>query len=96
MSYIKKFAEFITEARKTKGSPTWKDSNAPDAKGKFKELGIMALAKWLIRTRGGNIQRIVGSLNQQIVFNRGKNPAYAKKMEKTREAVKRILAKRKK
>lgn len=70
-------------------------SNAPDAKGKFKELGVQKLADWLIRTRGGNMQKITGSLNQQINFNKSKNPGYAKKMESTREAVKRKLAKRK-
>jgi hypothetical protein len=95
MQYVMLFEAFISEKRKTKNSPTWKDSDAPDANGKFKELGITALANWLIRTRGGNMQKITGSLNQQIVFNRNKNPGYAKKMEKTREAVKRILAKQK-
>jgi hypothetical protein len=74
----------------------WHDSDAPDAKGKFKELGVQKLADWLIRTRGGNMQKITGSLNQQINFNKKKNPGYAKKMESTREAVKRKLAKRKK
>ena len=74
---------------------TWHDSDAPDAKGKFKELGVQKLADWLIRTRGGNMQKITGSLNQQINFNKRKNPSYAKKMESTREAVKRKLAKRK-
>lgn len=70
-------------------------SDAPDANGKFKELGVQKLADWLIRTRGGNTQKITGSLNQQINFNKRKNPSYAKKMESTREAVKRKLAKRK-
>ena len=70
-------------------------SDAPDANGKFKELGVQKLADWLIRTRGGNMQKITGSLNQQINFNKRKNPSYAKKMESTREAVKRKLAKRK-
>lgn len=73
----------------------WHDSDAPDANGKFKELGVQKLADWLIRTRGGNMQKIVGSLNQQINFNKKKNPSYAKKMESTREAVKRKLEKRK-
>lgn len=89
-----KVSELLLEKRPA-GAPTWKDSDAPDAKGKFKELGINALADWLIRTRGGNMQRITGSLNQQIVFNRNKNPTYAKKMERVREAVKRKLAARK-
>ena len=73
----------------------WHDSDAPDAKGKFKELGVQKRADWLIRTRGGNMQKITGSLNQQINFNKKKNPSYAKKMESTREAVKRKLAKKK-
>lgn len=42
------------------------------------------------------MRKITGSLNQQIVFNRKKNPGYAKKMESTREEVKRQLAKKKK
>mgnify|MGYP003341588496 CR=1 FL=1 len=62
------------------------DSDAPDANGKFKELGVQKLADWLIKTRGGNMQKITGSLNQQINFNKKKNPSYAKKMESTREA----------
>ena len=70
-------------------------SDAPEAKGKFKELGVQKLADWLIKTRGGNMQKITGSLNQQINFNKKDDPTYAKKMESTREAVKRKLAKKK-
>jgi hypothetical protein len=81
----------VSEKKKLK----FHHSDAPDAKGKFKELGVQKLADWLIRTRGGNMQKITGSLNQQINFNKRKNPSYAKKMESTREAVKRKLAKRK-
>lgn len=81
----------VSEKKKLK----FHHSNAPDAKGRFKELGVQKLADWLIRTRGGNMQKITGSLNQQINFNKRKNPGYAKKMERTREAVKRKLAKRK-
>jgi hypothetical protein len=86
----------LNEKRKTKNSPDWHDSDAPDANGKFKELGVKELAKWLIRTRGGDMRKITGSLNQQIVFNRNDNPSYAKKMESVRAEVKRQLAKRKK
>lgn len=85
---------FVLEKKKPKGAPDWHDSDAPDAKGKFKELGVNALADWLIKTRGKNMQKINGSLTQQIVFNRKKNPSYAKKMESTREAVKRKLGKK--
>jgi hypothetical protein len=92
---LKTFSEFIFEKKKPKGAPDWHDSDAPDANGRFKELGINALADWLIRTRGRDMQKINGSLTQQIVFNRKKNPAYATKMEKTREAVKRKLGKNK-
>ncbi len=74
----------------------WHDSDAPDANGKFRDLGVEALADWLIKTRGGDMQKITGSLNQQIAFNKKKDPAYAKKMESTREAVKRKLAAKKK
>ena len=55
--------------------PEWKDSKYEDAEGKFKELGCDALANWLIRSRNRNKKAIVGSLNQQIVFNRKKNPS---------------------
>jgi Family of unknown function (DUF5824) len=69
----------------------WHDSDAPDANGKFRDLGVNDLADWLIKTRKGDMQRITGSLNQQIVFNRRKDPEYAKKMESVRAAVKRKL-----
>jgi hypothetical protein len=94
MNKVLSYSEFITEARKTKNSPDWHDSDAPDANGKFKNLGIKALASWLIKTRGGDMRKITGSLNQQIVFNRNDNPSYAKKMEKVREEVKRQLNKK--
>ena len=88
-------SQYLVEKKKPKGAPDWHDSDAPDAKGRFRKLGIKALASWLIRTRGRNMQKINGSLTQQIVFNRGKDPAYAKKMEKVREEVKRQLGKTK-
>ncbi len=59
--------------------PTWKDSDAPDA---------------MIKSRKGNVRKIVGSLNQQIVFNRKRNPSYAKKMKCARnKAVARLKKK---
>ena len=94
MNKVLSYLEFITEARKTKNSPDWHDSDAPDANGKFKNLGIKALASWLIKTRKGDMRKITGSLNQQIVFNRNDNPSYAKKMEKVRAEVKRQLNKK--
>jgi len=80
----------LNEAKKAK----WHDSDAPDANGKFRDLGIKALAKWLIRTRGGDMQKITGSLNQQIRFNKKSDPSYAAKMNKVREEVKRQLKKK--
>jgi hypothetical protein len=74
----------------------FRHSNAPDAKGKFKELSAEKLANWLIRTRNGNISKITGSLNQQANFNRKDDPAYARKMDRTREIVKKKLNKNKK
>jgi len=71
-------------------------SNAPDAKGKFKKLSAEKLANWLIRTRKSNMSKITGSLNQQANFNRREDPAYARKMDRTREIVKRKLDKKKK
>ena len=71
--------------------PTWKDSKYPDAKGKFKELSAEKLANWLIRSRKRNKRAIIGSLNQQIVFSRGKNASYATKMKRTRNIVNKKL-----
>ena len=48
----------------------WNDSDAPDAKGKFRVLSPEKLAAWLIKTRRGNVQKINGSLMQQINFNK--------------------------
>ena len=73
----------------------FKHSDAPDAKGKFKSLSASGLASWLIKSRRGNLSRIVSSLNQQIVFNRGKNPSYARKMKTTQNIVRKRLGKKK-
>lgn len=83
---LKSFSDFIFEG-KPASAPDWKDSDAPDAEGRFKELNPKELAAWLIKTRKGDLRKITGSLNQQIVFNRNDDPPYAKKMEKTREEV---------
>lgn len=72
---------------KPAGAPDFHDSKAPDAHGKFRDLSIEDLAKWLIATRNGDVKKISGSLTQQIVFNRNDNPEYAEKMEKTRHEV---------
>ena len=72
----------------------WHDSDAPDAEGRFRDLGIKALATWLIKTRKGDMRKITGSLNQQIAFNKNDDPKYAKKMEKVREEVKKQLDKK--
>ena len=71
----------------------FKHSDAPDAKGKFNDLSASALASWLIKTRKGNLKKIIGSLNQQVVFNRQKNPSYAKKMKTTMNIVRKRLGK---
>ncbi len=74
----------------------FKHSDAPDAKGKFKSMSPSSLANWLIKTRNSNLTRIISSLNQQIVFNRGKNPSYARKMKTTQNIVRKRLGKKKK
>lgn len=94
MKRIRSFNEYLTEKKKPKGAPDWHDSDAPDAKGRFRKLGIKKLAAWLIRTRNRDLKRIVSSLNQQKVFNRGKDPAYAKKMDKTRIEVYRQIGRK--
>jgi hypothetical protein len=42
------------------------------------------------------MSKITGSLNQQANFNRKDDPAYARKMDRTREIVKNKLDKKKK
>ncbi len=71
----------------------FKHSDAPDAKGKFNDLSASALASWLIKTRKGNLKKIIGSLNQQVVFNRKKRPSYAAKMKTTMNIVRKRLKK---
>lgn len=86
MKHLILFEQFVNEG-KPKGAPDWHDSDAPDAEGRFKELGIKDLAAWLIKTRKEDVRKITGSLNQQIVFNRNDDPEYAEKMEKVRKEV---------
>ena len=71
---------------------TWKDSDAPDAKGRFKELSAPKLADWLIRSRNSKLNKIIGSLNQQIAFNKDR-PSYIAKMKRTRNIVTKKLKK---
>ena len=72
----------------------FKHSDAPDAKGKIKSLSASALASWMIRSRKGNLSRIISSLNQQVVFRRNKDPKYAAKMRKTMDIVRKRLGKK--
>ena len=74
----------------------FKHSDAPDAKGKFKSLSASGLATWMIKSRKGNLSRIISSLSQQVVFNRKKNPSYARKMKTTMNIVRKRLGKDKK
>ena len=85
MKYFKLFEQFIGEIK------DFHHSDAPDAEGRFRDLGIKDLAKWLIKTRDGDMQKITGSLNQQIAFNKKSDPEYANKMEKVRAEVKKQL-----
>ena len=72
--------------------PTWKDSKYADAKGKFKTLPPRKLAQFIKRTRK-TLSRSIASLNQQIVFNRKKNPKYAAKMRTTQNIVRKLFGK---
>jgi|TARA_R100000664_G_C2722013_1_gene115181 hypothetical protein len=85
----------FTGSPKKKRMGEFKHSDAPDAKGKFKSLSASALASWMIKSRKGNLSRIISSLNQQVVFNRKKNPSYAAKMRKTMDIVRKRLGKKK-
>ena len=71
----------------------FKHSDAPDAKGKFKELSAPALATWMIKSRKGNLSKIISSLNQQVVFRRNTDPKYAAKMRRTMDIVRKRLKK---
>ena len=82
MRYIKPLNE-----KKPKGAPEFHHSDAPDAEGRFRDLGIKDLAAWLIKTRKKDVKKISGSLTQQVVFNRNDDPKYAEKMEKVRKEV---------
>jgi len=71
----------------------FQESDAPDAKGKFKELSAPKLASWMIKSRKGNLSKIISSLNQQVVFRRNKDPKYAAKMRRTMDIVRKRLKK---
>ena len=86
MKNVLLFEQWLNE-KKPAGAPSWKDSDAPDAEGRFRDLGIKDLAAWLIKTRDGDLKTISGSLTQQVVFNRKEDPEYAEKMEKVRKEV---------
>jgi rubrerythrin len=77
----------LSELELNEARPEFHDSDAPDAYGRFRDLSIKDLAKWLIDTRNGDVKKISSSLTQQIVFNRNDDPEYATKMEKTRKEV---------
>jgi hypothetical protein len=81
--------------KKSKKMGDFKHSDAPDAKGKFNSLSPSGLASWLIKTRKGNLSKIISSLNQQYVFNRKKRPSYARKMKTTMNIVRKRLGKKK-
>jgi|TARA_R100001510_G_scaffold54539_1_gene57362 hypothetical protein len=90
MAYIQHNSPFAKKMGK------FKHSDAPDAKGKFKSLSASALATWMIKSRKGNLSKIISSLNQQVVFRRNKDPKYAAKMRKTMDIVRKRLGKDKK
>ena len=50
----------------------------------------------MIKSRKGNLSKIISSLNQQVVFNRGKRPSYAAKMKTTMNIVRKRLGKKEK
>ena len=89
MRYIKPLNE-----KKPKGAPDFHHSDAPDAEGRFRDLGIKDLAAWLIKTRKKDVKKISGSLTQQVVFNRNDDPEYAEKMEKVRREVYKQLGRK--
>jgi hypothetical protein len=85
--------EKINNSPVAKRMGDFKESDAPDAKGRFKELSAPKLASWMIKSRKGNLSKIISSLNQQVVFRRNKDPKYAAKMRRTMEIVRNRLKK---
>jgi hypothetical protein len=96
MSYRKYDKEDIKGSPAQKRMGKFKDSKAPDAEGKFRDLSAPALASWMIKSRKGNLSKIISSLNQQIIFRRNKDPKYAAKMRRTQDIVRKRLGKDKK
>ena len=88
-----RFIKTLNE-KKPKGAPEFHHSDAPDAEGRFRDLGIKDLAAWLIKTRKKDVKKISGSLTQQVVFNRNDDPEYAEKMEKVRKEVYKQLGRK--
>jgi len=72
----------------------WHDSDAPDAKGKFRDLNAKDLAAWVFKTRKGNAQKINGAFVQQKNFNKDR-PKYAAKMERARKLAMEMVDKKK-
>jgi hypothetical protein len=85
--------EKINNSPVAKRMGDFKESDAPDAKGRFKELSAPKLARWMIKSRKGNLSKIISSLNQQVVFRRNKDPKYAAKMRRTMEIVRKLIKK---
>ena len=88
---VRKYNKKISPAKQRMGK--FKDSKAPDAKGQFRVLSAPDLASWMIKSRDGNLSRIISSLNQQIIFRRNKDPKYAAKMRRTQDIVRKRLGK---
>ena len=91
---VRKYTKTSSPAQKRMGK--FKDSKAPDAEGKFRDLAAPALASWMIKSRKVNLSKIISSLNQQIIFRRNKDPKYAAKMRRTQDIVRKRLGKDKK
>ena len=63
-------------------------------KGKFRDLSAPELASWMIKSRKGDLSKIISSLNQQVVFRRNKDPKYAAKMRRTMDIVRKRIGKK--
>tara|TARA_R100000315_G_scaffold45587_1_gene20681 strand:+ start:208 stop:591 length:384 start_codon:yes stop_codon:yes gene_type:complete len=89
----KKIDSMLKDSPLDKRMGKFQESDAPDAKGKFRDLAAPALASWMIKSRKGNLSKIISSLNQQVVFRRNKDPKYAAKMKRTMDIVRKRLGK---
>ncbi len=88
------YAEAIhSETAKRKGIDNTPNPTQIEAMKLLAEKVFQPLREWVGGPIKVNLNKIIGSLNQQVVFNRKKNPSYAAKMKTTMNIVRKRLGK---